>query len=100
MKRLMLFSLVLLVAGCAGHLSAPRQSVVFFQTDDATLTPEGQQVVAQLASDAKSLHPSRVVIEGRANGGTPHDATLADQRAAEVTHALVEAGVHADTMQK
>ena len=85
--------LLLALAGCMAHLDQPRNYVVYFVTNDAVLTAEARQVVATIASARRDLNPSRISVEGRADGGTPHDATLADERARAVTQALVGAGI-------
>jgi outer membrane protein OmpA-like peptidoglycan-associated protein len=81
------------LAGCAAHLREPRNYVVFFVSDSADLTNEAQQVVATIAAARTQLGPSRITVEGKADGGTPHDATLADERARVVSRALVAAGI-------
>ena len=86
------------LAACAPHLQEPRTYVVYFQPDSATLTNEAQKVVATIAAARADLNPSRITVEGRADGGTPHDATLADQRARTVVRALSVAGVDAAMM--
>lgn len=89
-----------LAAGCANRLTEPRQYVVFFATNTAELAPEARQVMGQVAGDARDLEPSKVTVEGQADGGTAHDATLADQRAATVVQTLVASGVPAGTIDK
>jgi outer membrane protein OmpA-like peptidoglycan-associated protein len=74
-------------------LREPRNYVVYFVADSASLSSEGQQVVATIAAARSDLHPSHIVVAGRADGGTPHDATLADDRARAVSQGLVAAGV-------
>jgi outer membrane protein OmpA-like peptidoglycan-associated protein len=91
--RIVLSAMMAALAGCATHLQEPRDYVVFFVTDTATLTTEAHQVVATIAAARADLNPSRITVEGRADGGTPHDATLADERARTVSRALTDAGV-------
>ncbi len=83
------------LAACTTPLPAPRNFTVFFLTDTAELGPTAQQVVTQIAEAAKSSNPSRIVVSGRADGNTAHDASLADQRGAVVMRALVDQGVAA-----
>lgn len=90
----------LLLAACAHHLDAPREFAVFFQSDQSTLTSEGQQVVKQIADNARALGPSRIVVAGRADGATPHDAALADERAVVVMHQLQSEGISPGLMEK
>jgi outer membrane protein OmpA-like peptidoglycan-associated protein len=93
-----LFAAMTLV-GCAG-LSEPQQYVVFFPTDQATLTPEAKQVVELIAEPAREENPSRIVVVGHADGDTAHDAILADNRATTVINALTAAGVQSDRIEK
>lgn len=97
MHRLTAFVLLIALVGCT---TPPRDYVVFFETDKASLTPEGQVVVTQIASAAHTASPAKITVAGRADGGTSHDATLADERASTVLRALVEAGVDAKTIDK
>jgi outer membrane protein OmpA-like peptidoglycan-associated protein len=92
-------SLAALVA-CSQRLAAPRDFIVFFETDQAALTAEGQQLVVEIATNARELSPSKIVVAGRADGGTAHDAALADQRAAAVMRALIEQGISAPRIEK
>lgn len=86
-------AMLLAAAGCADRLSAPHQYVVFFPASTADLTPEGKQVVDRVAANARESRPSKVVVEGHADGGTPKDASLANDRARAVLLALSESGV-------
>jgi hypothetical protein len=102
MLRIAVLLAVTLVAGCMlGQGSGePRQFLVFFETNDAALTPTAQQVIATVATAAQTEHPSRITVAGRADGGTAHDATLADERASVVVRALVDAGVDPHAIAK
>jgi hypothetical protein len=93
LARTIIGTLLAALAGCAAHLDEPRNYVVYFVTDTATLTDEAQKVVATIAAARSDLNPTRIAVEGRADGGTAHDATLADDRARVVTRALVAAGI-------
>jgi OOP family OmpA-OmpF porin len=73
---------------------------VFFETDQAALTAEGQQLVVEIAANVRKLSPSKIVIAGHADGGTAHDAALADQRATTVMRALVDQGIPAPRLEK
>jgi outer membrane protein OmpA-like peptidoglycan-associated protein len=57
------------------------------------LTPEGQQVVDTIVAAIRGTKPSSIVVEGEADGASPRDAQLADQRATTVAAALKAAGV-------
>ena len=93
LTRMVLAALLAALAGCAAHLQEPRSYLVYFVRDSADLTGEAQQVVATIAEARTKLGPSHITVEGRADGGTPHDATLADERARVVSRALVAAGI-------
>jgi hypothetical protein len=99
-RRVAMATVLTALVGCISHLTAPREYVLFFPINDATVTPEAQDVVAQIASAARDARPSKIVIEGQADGGTAHDATLADERADTVLHALVSAGTNASSVDK
>jgi outer membrane protein OmpA-like peptidoglycan-associated protein len=88
-----------LLAACSAP-DQPRPFVVFFETDSAALTPEAQQVIAQAAAKAHDVAHSKIVVAGRADGSTPHDATLADQRAMAVMQALTVQGVPSGELVK
>ena len=90
----------LVLAACTPHLATPREYIVFFETDQARLTPEAQQLIHEVASNARDLHPSKVVVAGRADGGTAHDATLADERAIAVMQALAKEGLAPSLLEK
>jgi len=89
-----------MLAACAGRPAEPRTFTVFFETDKASLTPDAQALVTQMAAAAHETTPSKITVEGRADGSTAHDATLADERATAVIHGLVEAGIDAKSIDK
>jgi hypothetical protein len=88
------------LAACTAHMSEPQNFVVYFHTGEAQLTPEGQQVVTAIATAQAAAKPRRIQVEGRADGGTPHDAALADDRAIVVIGALVRSGIDATAIDK
>jgi outer membrane protein OmpA-like peptidoglycan-associated protein len=88
------------LAACSQRLAAPRDFIVFFETDQAALTVEGQQIVVEIAANARALSPSKIVVAGHADGGTAHDAALADQRATSVMRALIDQGISAPRIEK
>jgi outer membrane protein OmpA-like peptidoglycan-associated protein len=88
------------LAACTQRLAAPRDFTVYFETDEPVLTAEGQQLVGEIAAKARELHPSKIVVAGRADGGTAHDATLADGRATTVIRALLDRGIPATSIEK
>lgn len=91
---------VLALAACSSRLEAPRDFRVFFETDRAELTAEAQQIVIQIAADARQFKPSKIVVAGRADGGTAHDAALADARATAVMRALADRGIPSSSLEK
>jgi outer membrane protein OmpA-like peptidoglycan-associated protein len=100
-RRACLLLAVLAVAGCAAQKPAePQQFVVYFQTGDASVTQEAQQVIAQAAAATRQHAPSKITVEGHADGGTSNDAALADRRAIAVMGALVRSGVNATAIEK
>jgi OmpA family protein len=93
MRRIVPLMFLVLLGACATKPPAPQQFDVFFQVNSAKLTPEGQQIVDVMVAAIRNTQPSSVVVEGEADGTTPHDAQLADQRAATVAGALKAAGI-------
>lgn len=93
-------ALLITLTACARHLEQPRDYIVYFDTDSATLTPDGQRIVATAVSAAHDSSPSKILVAGRADGSTAHDATLADQRATAVMQALTQQGIAAGKLEK
>jgi outer membrane protein OmpA-like peptidoglycan-associated protein len=85
------------LAACADHVPA-RQYVVFFEGEEATLTPTAQQVVAEVEQRARETHAPEIVVEGQADGSSPHAADLAAQRGKTVADAIAASGVPAQTI--
>jgi OmpA family len=54
----------------------PAEFVVFFDTDEATLTPEGAQVVAQAAEAYQETGDARIVVTGHTDTAGPADYNL------------------------
>jgi outer membrane protein OmpA-like peptidoglycan-associated protein len=88
------------LAACTQRLATPRDFTVYFETDEPVLTAEARQLVIEIAAKAHDLNPSKIVVAGRADGGTAHDATLADDRATTVIRALLDQGVPAASIEK
>ena len=99
LARLASLAVMTTVAACT-HLDQPRSYMVYFDTDSATLTPDGQRIVTTVVASAHDLSPSKILVAGRADGSTAHDATLADQRATVVVQALTQQGVPAKEIEK
>jgi len=97
--RLFAFAIAATLAACA-HLDQPRSYLVYFDTDSAALTTDGQRVVTTIASTAGHVSPSKILVSGRADGATAHDAALADQRATVVMQALAQHGIAAAKLEK
>jgi hypothetical protein len=99
--RFLAIVLLAALAGCSGtKLDQPRSYLVYFDTDSAALTPDGTRIVGTIVDGVKDVSPSKVVVAGRADGNTAHDATLADQRAVAVMQALTQRGVAASKLEK
>jgi outer membrane protein OmpA-like peptidoglycan-associated protein len=96
-------ALLAALAACMSTSPTPAPTadnfVVYFQTGDASLTPEARQVVANVVAASKT-RPDKLVVEGHADGGTTTDATLADRRAAAVMRALTDGGIDATRVIK
>lgn len=101
LSRLFSIALLTALAACSGtKLDQPRSYLVYFDNDSATITADGQRVIGTIVTGIKDNSPSKVVIAGRADGSTAHDATLADQRAVAVMQALTQQGVAASKLEK
>ena len=93
MRRTIPVVFLCLLAACATKPPPPKQFDVFFGVGSARLTPEAQQVVNTAVVAIRDTKPSSILVEGEADGASPKDAQLADQRATTVTNALKAAGV-------
>lgn len=98
-SRFVVVGLLTALAACA-HLDQPRNYLVYFDNDSAVLTADGQRIVTTIASTAHDVSPTKILVAGRADGSTAHDATLADQRATAVMQALTQQGVSAAKLEK
>lgn len=92
--------LLAVLAACATKLEQPRSYLVYFDTDSAGLTQDGQRIVDTIADAVKEASPSKIGVAGRADGSTAHDAALADERAAAVMQALTQKGVPVGKLEK
>jgi len=95
-----IFLLAVLAAGCGTKLEQPRSYLVYFDTDSAALTQDGQRIVGAIADAVRDVSPSKIAVAGRADGSTAHDAALASERAAAVMQALAQKGVPANKLEK
>jgi outer membrane protein OmpA-like peptidoglycan-associated protein len=99
-KTIVSIAALLTLAGCAAQTAQqaePRAFVVYFETGSARLTPEAQQIVAEIADAAKQSRHLDITVNGAADGTDGRDAALAGRRAAAVEAALRADGV-ADTV--
>jgi outer membrane protein OmpA-like peptidoglycan-associated protein len=99
MARDALFAVLFAIAGSSNQPVEARQSVVFFRADSSVLTPEARQVVVRTAAAIRETRPAKIMVEGHADGGTPHDERLASQRARTVISALEDAGLAATPVE-
>lgn len=93
-------ALMAAITGCSSRPAEPQNFVVYFETGDATVTPVAQQVIATAAAAAHGHAAQKLVVEGHADGSATTDASLADQRALAVIHALTDDGVDAKSIEK
>ena len=77
---------------------APDPGLVFFNFDSATISPEGLAIVAQEASSINQHPGTRVQVTGYSDGPEPYASKLAEERAQNVTAALVRFGVPSDSI--
>lgn len=76
-------------------VAAPRNYLVFFDFDRATLTPEAEGILARAASSAREGNVTRIEATGHADrSGSPrYNASLSKRRADAVRRDLVRRGV-------
>ncbi len=79
----------------AAATGAPDLGAVHFDTDKATLTPEGQATLTRAADYLKQNPTAHMRIEGYtdATGTEPHNADLSEQRALAAGHFLEGLGI-------
>jgi OOP family OmpA-OmpF porin len=80
--------------------AAAREYRVYFDFDRATITPEGEQIVGQVANAVRSGGTARVELVGKADrsGTDQYNQRLSERRARAVQDALVRAGVPRDRL--
>ena len=73
----------------------PDLGMVHFDTDQATITPQGQATLQQAATAMKSNPNAHLRLEGftDSTGTTPHNDTLADRRTQAVADYLKSQGI-------
>lgn len=94
MRRIAVIALLALFAACANPPPpAERHFNVFFTTNSAALEPESRRIIDEIAMAVQQDRPSSVLVEGEADGNSPRDMELADQRAVTVVQALISEGI-------
>jgi len=91
-----------LVEEPAPEVAAPPENyLVFFDLDQADVTPEGMSIVESAAADANEKPFTRIVVFGHADtsGTDQYNIDLSQRRAEAVESALIELGVQADTIE-
>jgi outer membrane protein OmpA-like peptidoglycan-associated protein len=81
--------------------SATHDYAVYFDWNQSTLTPEGQQVVDQLANQARQSPGAQIGLVGKADrsGSDPYNMALSQRRAEAVRDRLVAEGIAADRIE-
>lgn len=87
-------------AATAANTGAPDLGTVHFDTDKATLTPEGQATLMRAAAYLKQNPNAHMRIEGftDSTGTAPHNADLSEQRAMAAGHFLESQGIDASRL--
>ncbi len=77
--------------------TAPGTFLIFFVTDQATLTPDGARVVAEAAEAYQETGAARIVVTGHSDttGSAAHNLELSQRRAELVANELIRRGVPA-----
>jgi OmpA family len=80
-----------------GTETEPREFVVFFPTDVATLSPDAVRVVDEAAAEYQRTGIAQVVVTGHTDtvGSAAHNLALSERRAAMVADELIRRGVPA-----
>jgi hypothetical protein len=75
----------------------PGTFLIFFVTDQATLTPDGARVVAEAAEAYQETGAARIVVTGHSDttGSAAHNLELSQRRAELVANELIRRGVPA-----
>lgn len=77
---------------------SPANYTVYFDFDKSTITPNGQQVIDQVLSEAKTMNAQSVSVTGHTDlaGTADYNMALSLRRADAVRSALIVGGVQAD----
>ncbi len=83
------------IAQSAGAGVLPELGTVHFETNKATLTPDGQATLERAAESMKANPGVHLRLEGYTDstGSLPHNATLSQQRALTVANFLKAQGI-------
>jgi hypothetical protein len=75
----------------------PGTFLIFFVTDQATLTPDGARVVAEAAEAYQETGAARIIVTGHSDttGSAAHNLELSQRRAELVANELIRQGVPA-----
>lgn len=87
----------------AEELSQKGKAILYinFDTDKADLTPEGKEVVQEIAAALKKENSLNISIEGHTDnsGNAAHNKTLSEQRANAVLQALSKDGIQQNRLK-
>ena len=74
------------------------QKSVFFDSDKATLNPQAQTILRELADSARKTPQYTLYLKGQtdADGSDAHNQNLSERRAASVRNYLIQQGISAD----
>ena len=86
-------------AAVSGQI-APGKYLVFFELNQATLTPDGADVVGQAAQEYKRTGAARIAVSGYTDlsGSQAYNQALSERRAEAVQRELVRLGVPASVI--
>jgi hypothetical protein len=91
------FMLSALLVPMAYAQTEPGQFVVFFPTDEATLSPDAARVVDEAAAEYQQTGVAQIVVTGHTDttGSAAYNLALSERRAAMVADELIRRGVPA-----
>jgi OmpA-OmpF porin, OOP family len=80
---------------------AAKAHAIYFGVNRASLTPDAQKTIHELATEAQESPDARIVVTGKADrtGNGAHNMRLSEERAEAVSRALQGAGVPADRIE-
>ena len=79
----------------------PESGIVYFDFDEATLRPEGQQLLDSVVQDIRDRELSGITVAGHADTAGPPDYNmqLSERRANTVAAELIQEGIPARVVQ-